>query len=526
MKSKKSLIAIFIIIVLAFSSFCVSAEEKVLTTLSTSGDLRVMFQFDKEEPSITFISPSNERLSKGHKRLKNSSGNGWCTYLIENAQAGQWKMEYDKKSNSTVSYNIIESIENIALQYFKFEKMQDTFAKVSFRADYTPGGTYSYEIFLLGEGANENSRTNTIKSGSAICGEDVKTEVNLHSYSSGQYKLGLYVSMDNERLFDQAYTDVFSYTNPNSPKELSDFEVHLNKRASHITLNWENAENLSGSSYLVKVKNKKGEEIYSNEVDTLTDKFAFLPEDKELSISLYQKIGGIFSNPNTKKVKLNSKHSVKILSEEVTNSSVGQIECKTNSKATVHLEMAAEKELLQKRDENPDEVVIKDIDIKKNALIDYNLTNTTNYIFVSMLASDGIYYEDALDIYFDYSAPYITLYEDIGKINVDTSKFVLIGETNIGSVFKINDKEYPLDENGGFTAELKLKLGKNVFKITSQDKSGNISERTVIIKRVNKALLGIPNNGFTGIIIGLIISAVIIAISVIFIKRRKAGKKK
>lgn len=513
-----AIILLILTLLLGSVTVTVWAEEEYLTNLSESGDLRVIFDFDREKPDVTFISPDGARISEGNSNLQSRSGDKWASYLITNAQAGEWRVDYNPKSNTEVTYDVIESIDNIAIQYFKINQINGNTANVSFKADIPKGGTFNYEISCANEILEEET-AGAIYSSSANCGEDVTVDVSMDRISTGSsYRLILYVTMDEETLFDQMYTDSFSYTNPNSPEALGQYKVYFDKKSELVTLDWQETENVNSNEFLLEVKNQDGKIVYVDSVqDVLRENFTYQAGDKILTVSLMQKVGGLWSLPNTKTVNVDSKYSVSILTPEITHDAIGQIECKTDTKAEVFLEMT-----LDAQDENAEKIT-QNYTINGNEKINFTLGETHTNISVSMLAPDGIYYVDSMDIYVDKSAPFINLYENYDQISVNSSKIKIVGETASGSVLKINGTEFPVNANGEFNAEISLKYGENKITISSTDKNGNSAERTVVVNRIKNQALDLSGKGIISLVIGLGGTVALIILALILFKGKRKG---
>ncbi len=65
---------------------------------------------------------------------------------------------------------------------------------------------------------------------------------------------------------------------------------------------------------------------------------------------------------------------------------------------------------------------------------------------------------------------------------VYVSPFTISGETEIGMILRINDKEVPVNDDGHFTAEVSLKESDNVLIIKANDLAGNISTKELHVK--------------------------------------------
>lgn len=524
---KKLILWLTAIICLSWSNE-VYADTKEIVELKKAGEFRVIFEYDKEKPDITFISPAGEKLREGMNNVTCKSGDGWVTYLIQNAQVGKWKLDYDKKSNQIVRYHVLESIDNIAIQYFEMEDIKENKAFVRFKVGYPEGGTYKYEISVIGVESFYDGKDIKIFSGNAKIGEEVEREINLSKISTGEnYKLRLSVEMKDGELFDEQSTKAFSYKNPNEVDAISDYEVHLNRRNQTITLDWSSAK--QGNAYEIQVTNKEGKKLFQ---DTTSEKrviFPYTSEDKEMTAFISQKVGGRVSAPKEKKFQIDSEYGVEILNTDITSSSTGQIECKNDGKTKVKI-WTGEEEIRgnEKEIEKDENIDIGEVEIEGNQVIDFPLNEVYTYIAVSMLAADGIYYDDSLMIYRDNIAPTIKLYENLDGATVKTASVCLVGETVSGAKLLLNEKEQSISEGGQFKVNVSLNYGENKIKLTAQDIAGNISEKLVTIHRVRDKKLSPKNirwQDFIALFIALGVSVIIIIISLIFFKSKDGGKK-
>ncbi len=516
-------------VVICFSwSNGVYADTKEIVELKKAGEFRVIFEYDKERPDITFISPAGEKLREGMEHVICESGDGWITYLIQNAQAGKWKLDYDKKSNQTVRYHVLESIDNIAIQYFEMENIKENKAFVHFKVGYPDGGTYKYEISVTGEESVYDEETIKISSGSAKIGEDIEKEINLSKISTGEnYKLRLSVEMKKGKLFDEQLTKAFSYKNPDEAEMILDYEVHLNRRNQTITLDWSSEK--QGNSYEVQVVNKEGKTLFQDKTTEKKVRFPYTSEDKEITAFISQKIGSRVSAPKQKKFQIDSEYGVEILNTDITSSSTGQVKCKNDGKTKVKI-WTGEEEIRgdEKEIEKDENIDIGEVEIEGSQIIDFPLNEVYTYIAVSMLAADGIYYDDSLTIYRDNIAPTIKLYENLDGATVKTASVCLVGETISGAKLLLNGKEQSISEDGLFKVNVSLNYGENKIKLTAQDIAGNISERFVTIHRIRDEKLSKRNirwQDFITLFIVLGISVIIIIISLIFFKSKNGGKK-
>lgn len=71
--------------------------------IADSGNMTVTLYYDVEEPTISFISPDGTLISANE--LTTERGDTAVCYYIPDAMAGQWQMNYDKKSNDKLEVN-------------------------------------------------------------------------------------------------------------------------------------------------------------------------------------------------------------------------------------------------------------------------------------------------------------------------------------------------------------------------------------------------------------------------------------
>lgn len=73
-----------------------------LYTMDTPGKLEITIQFDKEPVDFVLVSPSGERFpSDSFEDLEET--NDTLSVSLETQDTGNWKIEYNQKSNNTVT---------------------------------------------------------------------------------------------------------------------------------------------------------------------------------------------------------------------------------------------------------------------------------------------------------------------------------------------------------------------------------------------------------------------------------------
>ena len=85
------------------SSRSSAAKIGDIFNLDHQEDMAVTFYFDVEEPDVIFIAPDGTEISSGE--LPSDREDGAVCYYIGGAVPGQWRINYDKKSNAKLDVN-------------------------------------------------------------------------------------------------------------------------------------------------------------------------------------------------------------------------------------------------------------------------------------------------------------------------------------------------------------------------------------------------------------------------------------
>ena len=85
------------------SSISSAAKIGDIFNLDHKEDMAVTFYYDVEEPDVIFIAPDGAEISSGE--LPSDRDDGAVCYYIDGAGPGQWRIKYDKKSNTKLEAN-------------------------------------------------------------------------------------------------------------------------------------------------------------------------------------------------------------------------------------------------------------------------------------------------------------------------------------------------------------------------------------------------------------------------------------
>lgn len=525
MKSKLKFIFTVIMICMLMPAAALTAfaerETATLTELEKSGDLTVMFTYDKEKPDITFISPSGSKYTEdsGADKVESAHGDTWSTYKIINAEKGEWQVEYDKKSNTKLEFSIVEGEEGLWIQSFKVDAVKENTASVSFSAQKGDEDiSYRYEIYAVAD--VEDSGQKELASGSARAGENVKLDVELSSLTSyDSYKLMLRVTYDNgsAEFFDSAESEVFSFSNTETPERISDYKLYVDETNGTCYLDWDEFSDWNFDSYFISAfaDEDKSEPVFSGEITGgQTDyEFSFPFETKTLEVNLYYRDNGILSQPKTKTVDFENGERLVLSTDEITSS----------AQAILEYNVASERVLKISLNENQS----GEYRLTGSDSLGVTLAEGTNSLYAEFESDDNIFYYVSKEILYDAYPPEILLYEDLDGKTFDAGSVVISGKVKSGTKLTVNGEETALDDEGGFSFSVDLDSAEVKVTLEASDAAGNASVQSLTLKRAVNAVLAATGKiaDYIPLLIALSESVIFIIMALLFIKKKNAPRK-
>lgn len=511
------LFSFFLVIALSLSNISYSeAKEAVLTTLNKQGDLKVAFTFDEQAVDIAFISPSGVRKDASSSDVQVAKGTYWSTYLISNAEAGTWKVDYDLGPNTQIDYSIIDDDYGLWITDFSVTAGGDGRAAVSFEADFSEGDiSYNYELYALSQ--DDSDLVSKVDAGSATANRKQETSVDMNGLAAGIYTLRLDVYYDDGEgeVFDSKTSDT-TLTSAAQTQGL-DFTVQVNCGKHESYIDWSDADGFYEAFALT---------AYADGAETTSTTFVpglgntrvlFPAEAKSLSYTLRGKKNGVWADIQKKDIDL-TKESLTMEEGEVTS----------DSQVKISYTGAGERTLYVAINEEDGSYTVSD-----SGFLSFALTEGTNEIFAEMEADNGVSYVIDQDLYLDTIPPEINLFDKLDGKTFYTDSALLLGKIEGGNILRIDGKEVSLDKENSFAYEKALLPGENTVRLDAEDANGNISTMILTLNRASKLL----TKGFSlknvrdilPLLIGLIGSAIIIVFSAIFMKKKenvgKVGEK-
>ena len=513
----KTVLIIFVIFL--GLSFNVYAESKITDFVfqEKNEDLQVLFTFDKEIVDIEFISPSGKVFNKSNTIYEYN--NFWASYRIVDAEVGQWKVKYDKKSNEAINYSIADNNQGLWAEYFNINEIYDDKINVSFSVENgSDNDEYNYEINLFNKIA---SNSTIIYENIGISGKDINVDINMNNISSGEYSLILnaWKGWGSAEIFDSIETETFIFDNPFEPEPIDNFSISVQPNNHKLYVSFLN--NIpKGINNLKVTFFENNKYMTSNEYENDKKSIVHIYDGSTNNIRVdvqYKYINDvIWSKRSSKTISLDENWLE--IDNDIKNSKTLTLKYKTKNKSKINI-------YNELSNENTNLDVIGD----GNYLID--LLDGNNSITAIMTLDDSINYTVYDNYYYNGLTPTIRLFENINGKTFNSNKISIIGEVKNADSVLINSKEVELND-GIFDVEVILNPGENIFELQAS-KNGKESKMIVKVNKRTTSFDILPTSDFKFVInkyiplfISLFISFVISIILLFKIEKSDKGTSK
>ena len=243
-KLRKSLFAIILGICCMLSvSFATRAAEKeeVLFHLREAQDIVVTIAYGVNDISFTLVSPSGFEITKetDTETVTVLSGTTSTLVFIGQAEAGEWKIRYDKGSNESISVSANVQDNSFFITDYQVGSPDGTKLPVQFTVSAQKEFNYQYKLMLTTSAETLNGKE--LLSGRGVTGKAVTKEIsleNISTYDSYYLLLYVYYDLNGSEIFDYNYSEAFAYTNAQAPQALENIDVMVDHDAKTVDLNW------------------------------------------------------------------------------------------------------------------------------------------------------------------------------------------------------------------------------------------------------------------------------------------------
>ena len=511
-------ILITFLTILSFNVIFTFAESKEvdLISLDEEKDIVVTFTFDKEIVNVDFIKPDGT-IEDDVKKEENEEEK-WCIYSIDEADAGDWKIRYDKGENENIEYSIVEQERSIVVDSFNhtFNRNEIT---ASFKILDKENQNINYEIIAVdnNETSSGEQKLYKLKDGVVSSNVDVNVNIGLFELPSGTYRLKLNVHRENDdfEVFDtEEDTEILVYENTWEPKEISDFDLYVDKTKGTIIVDYENYKIRNAKKYRVTLYEDE-KESYVNEVNGDVNEVDYLynKDSKKLKIGVSYITDKLWSKIKLKEVKLDEEYlDIENLDEK--GSSYLNFIYKVATNSNLHIEINNK---------------VNDYPISGSGTIVSYLDMGQNSISAILPVSNNIFYQVDQKKTYVLAMPTIKLYENLdGKI-VYTDKIKLVGAVRNSEKFTINGKEVKVTDNE-FNVQYVLPVGKNTFELVAENSEGSIERIEFTVDRkysLEDLINDFKNNilNYKILLATLGIGLILIILVIVFAKKRKDKNK-
>lgn len=517
-------LAFCMILSAALPVFAAPGEAQPLATIAQGDDLTFVVAYDKEFPDVTLVDPDGGTIEvkPNSTAVKLATYDTWAMVQVVNPKAGEWSIAIDKKTNTEVTWNRIESLENIWIQYIKVTPNADGTVQVRFLAERgTKKGSYDYELRLT---TADSSASTLVKTGSATAGEEKSVKLDLKNYTSYDkyvFQLTATMKVDGNELYDEYKSDPFSFQNPNTPDAPEGIDIAVDLIDRQLLLDWENYRQNRFESYFLEVLAEGADEpIYYGEFQKKDVRFSLvIPRDSDdLTVNFYGRDEKLLSAPVSRKINLAEDRYIQILTESPTASN--QIQIKMDLPDTVQMNVTV------------GENVTTYTSAGKENIVAVGIANGSNQVCAEAIV-DGINYRVEKLIYKDGFPPMLSFYEPYDGKTFNSAKVNLVGNAESAKHLYLNDSELELDAYGDFSVEITLLPGENIAEFIAEDEVGNRTNRTIYLYGPeNGSGLSILNGDakqtflrFLPLLISLVLAVAAIIMVLVMVKRRDKLKK-
>lgn len=452
----------------------VSAEVKEADFINHDGGALIFsFFYEVEKPDLVFISPSGVEYAEGvtsEAEMTTGHGEGWSTYQIPNAEVGQWRLRYDKKGNESIRFVEVAPVESIAIQSFAMTGIEGDMATVTFHVMKGEEETrYNYSINLVDSTGTMVSEG--LATGWANTMEEQTVSVRLNVSTGQDYKLMLVVSNnDGDETFDSETTDIFAYTNPNTPAAITDFAMSFDSERSRCTVNWEDYRPAGyGVTYTIVAfaDGDRENPVYQNEgIEERTVSFFYPTDASKLEVEVSYTQNGITSLVKTKTIDLAGGEYLKISAEDVVSDALLPLEyfvkSQTELKVTVN---GVEGAYL----------------VDGEDVLYLTLQTGNNIVEASFVGADNLVYSVSKEVFYTWVSPTILLFEDLEGMTFTVGNVPVSGKVEEAVAVKVNGVETEISEDGSFYCEVPIVEGKNTITVEAVSVAGVTSMQTITV---------------------------------------------
>ena len=475
----KEILLAFVFTIMSFAilSQRVSADELQTIVIDETMDVIFTFQYDNEIPSVVLTSPDGTVYDSDDDFEKCEKKEELSLYYIANAAKGEWKINCDKKNNSSVVLNVIRWYREITIESFTLVEQNDDEVKVS--ADVTGELDENYDWYIYAVSKNQSgmvSGQKELKKTGGRTNQKAETTVSLKDLPDGEYYLMMeaVVTYSDGVEMSQSSETSDPIVIKGHTEELSEqVVVILDLTKGEITVDWSEWEENCDSCILALFHDGDVEPFFYEKVDETTYSEVTLDSDTEsdMQIVLTPISNGRDQKQYVKSVPFDPGVSFAIETEENTFEQMASVKYDTGAIEDVFTQVFI----------NGKET---DYNLHGSGVFGIRMEDmNVNQIDIQYLVN-GIFYRISKRISVDSLPPILSLY-GVDQTIITSDKTVTIsGLLENGISLQIDGEETSLNEDGTFSVSVPVDSDHKIITITGVGKNGVQTMRTVEIQRM------------------------------------------
>lgn len=450
-----------------------------LVTLDSDTNLTICVGYEKEEPTVSFISPDGDEVKEGSEgvEVKRDTEGKKIYFQISNAKRGDWKIVYDKKSNSQISVDFGKFSDGIWINSVKTGKLDGNILEVSLDVSQTENIKYDYNIYAAvvdADGVITGKKL--LKSGNATANEVLATTVDLTPLATGSYYIFADINATDKGVyvFDEMLSESpVAFTNGETLSAVEDLYIELNLSDEEILISWDGYCSTRDDKIIGIFGDGESEPMFAfTSTGSKSEVIADIDSSKlPLRVEFTYKDGNKISETFRKIVDV-SDVKIEDKSNGIVNSYNALFDYTTTSETVFDIVIDQEEPY--------------QLTVNGEGNFSVKLTENHNLIEVSYLKNDNIRVIDIFEIIVDDIAPELEFFENITTIRTYDENFEITGSVENDAMLTVDGKEIKTEENGVFSHNVALKEGQNRFEFVATDSAGNKTLRRIEIIREQK----------------------------------------
>ena len=498
--------------------FTAMAEESTadLFNYDRPLDVAVIIEYEHNDISFTITSPSGQKIDKSTDtdNITVFAGSTSTTVFIGGAESGQWTITYDTGSNDHITVRNVVQNSDFWITSFNTGTMTESSLPVTFKVSGDENTGYKYSIMAVTDRNTLNGKV--LASGRSTVGEEVSADASLGELSTyDEYYLLLYVSYDNNgsEIFDYAYSDSFSYTNPKAPKPMEELDITILHDSKSIAADWSGGVNFEIRSVYVEYY-LDDKLISAEEYPTSNGKSGFFTYDDESQTLLFKiskrNSSGIASELSEFSVAIVPDNSLKLSLPESgkTASDIWTFDYTDADNTEITLTVNDNEETRTLDGDGSDFIALPD---------------TRNTVMITYTDKNGYVHNYNRIANISDVTPSLSLSHSLDGITTTNDFIIISGATNCTEVTVNGDKADVTD--GIFTYTLELDKGENSVLIEASNGELGTS-LTATITRESDGILSQDSifSRLLPLIAGLLASVIGIILIIVLTKKRSIRK--